>query len=72
MGERAAVHAYLSQGAHSGLQGFAVEQGVSMSALLEAFGNHLAENPGKSVSATELVKAARLVDGERRQRARAS
>lgn len=68
MADRAAIHAYLSQDAHAGLQNFAVEEGVSMSALLEGFGNHLAATPAKPLAPSVLVKSARVIDGERRQR----
>ena len=70
--ERNALHAYLDDVAHEAWQMFATENGVSVTALLEALGLQLAQEMEKTGDACEvrqgLVKQARRVDADRRRR----
>ena len=63
--DRRALHAFVSDEAHDYWHDFAAEQGVSVSAILEALAPVLPEleDPGD-----EVVKAARKIDAERRRR----
>lgn len=68
MAERAAIHAYLSQGSYEGLRQFSTREGVTMSSVLEAFGSRLSSNGSKVITLSDLVKDARQIDAERRFR----
>ena len=72
---RKALHAYVSDDAHDHWHGFAAEQGVSVSAILEALAPEL--DLEASVSREEIgtrlntvVKSARQIDAKRRRRRR--
>lgn len=72
---RKALHAYVSDDAHDQWHGFAAEQGVSVSAILEALapeldleGDSSAENMSQRLA--DVVKAARKIDAQRRRRRR--
>lgn len=64
--DRRAIHAYLSQEAHESWRAFADENGVSVSALLEAYAALLQDLGDDGRSA--IVGAARMIDSERRRR----
>ncbi|MGH1502630.1 MAG: hypothetical protein ACRBI6_03685 [Acidimicrobiales bacterium] len=72
---RKALHAYVSDDAHEQWHGFAAEQGVSVSAVLEALAPELdleqfdGEQPLTS-RLDEVVRAARKIDAQRRRRRR--
>jgi hypothetical protein len=72
---RKALHAYVSDSAHDQWHGFAAEQGVSVSAILEALAGELDfdsplthEQLGARLNS--VVKAARKIDAARRRRRR--
>ena len=70
---RKALHAYVTDDAHELWHGFAAEQGVSVSAILEAMAPGLTEpdlklNP--SLELDEIVSEARRIDSARRRRTR--
>lgn len=72
---RKALHAYVSDDAHDHWHGFAAEQGVSVSAILEALAPEL--DLEANVSREEIgarlntvVKSARQIDAKRRRRRR--
>ncbi len=68
---RRALHAYVSDDAHDAWHDFAAENGVTVSALLEALTPHLQTERGAATleSAWEdSIKAARAVDAARRRR----
>lgn len=72
---RKALHAYVSDAAHDQWHSFASEQGVSVSAVLEALAGELdadrveAKDPlGDRLDA--VVRAARRIDAQRRRRTR--
>lgn len=71
---RKAIHAYLSPDAHDAWHDFAAEQGVSVSALLEAIAEDWASRPGDGQGAPDdreqLARVARQVDAARRRRRR--
>ena len=71
---RKALHAYVSDDAHDQWHGFAAEQGVSVSAILEALAPELdidSERDDKmSQRLDDVVKAARKIDAQRRRRRR--
>lgn len=72
---RKALHAYVSDDAHDQWHGFAAEQGVSVSAILEALAPELdtEERLDTGDLATRLdgvVKTARKIDAQRRRRRR--
>ncbi len=74
--DRKALHAYLSDEAHDKWHGFAAEQGVSVSAMLEALAPEL--NLEGKLTQQELgerlnivVKSARKIDADRRRRKKA-
>ena len=72
---RKALHAYVSDDAHDQWHGFAAEQGVSVSAVLEALAAELdlshdeAEHQMKD-RLEGVVKTARQIDAKRRRRRR--
>jgi hypothetical protein len=72
--ERIAVHVYLSLDAHQGWHGWAEEQGVSLSSILEVLGKTFAEVQNADGDSDRLlrpvVKAARQIDAQRRRRHR--
>ena len=72
---RKALHAYVSDDAHDHWHGFAAEQGVSVSAILEALAPELDleapishEQLGQRLNL--VVKSARKIDAQRRRRRR--
>lgn len=71
---RRAIHAFVSSEAHDQWHDFAAEEGVSVSALIEAFAPALAEGESSSEPMHErlaaVVKAARSIDAARRRRRR--
>ena len=72
---RKALHAYVSDDAHDQWHGFAAEQGVSVSAILEALAPELnLEDPQAQEPLTDrltlVVKTARRIDAQRRRRRR--
>jgi len=72
---RKALHAYVSDDAHEQWHGFAAEQGVSVSAILEALAPELdteakPEPTDLGARMTGVVKAARKIDAQRRRRRR--
>ncbi len=73
--QRKALHAYLSDDAHEQWHTFAAQEGVSVSAVLEAlateldFSNDTSEAPMKD-RLNEVVAIARRTDASRRRRRR--
>ncbi|MEZ5341824.1 MAG: hypothetical protein R2706_10335 [Acidimicrobiales bacterium] len=72
---RKALHAYVSGDAHDLWHGFAAEQGVSVSAILEALAPELnfeAVQSGEQLKdrLSTVVKSARQIDAARRRRRR--
>ncbi|MFW2380611.1 MAG: hypothetical protein ACN4GZ_02550 [Acidimicrobiales bacterium] len=71
---RKALHAYVTDDAHEQWHGFAAEQGVSVSAILEALAPALStetENIGdRSLRLGVIVTEARRIDAARRRRSR--
>ncbi len=72
---RKALHAYVSDDAHDQWHGFAAEQGVSVSAVLEALAPELDLDEEQSkqpltVRLDEVVRSARRIDAQRRRRRR--
>lgn len=72
---RKALHAYVSDDAHEQWHGFAAEQGVSVSAVLEALAPELeidGTSPAEPLTTRldEVVRAARKIDAQRRRRRR--
>lgn len=71
---RRALHAYVSDAAHDKWHGFAAEQGVSVSAILEALAPQLSFEEGDDQPVADgldsVVKAARKIDATRRRRRR--
>ena len=72
---RKALHAYVSDDAHDQWHGFAADQGVSVSAILEALAPELdtearPEPAELNERLASVVKAARRIDSQRRRRRR--
>lgn len=69
---RKALHAYLSDEAHEAWHERSAAHGVSVSGLLEAIGQYIAEDPeGEDFgSGAEIIKSARQIDTQRRRRLR--
>ncbi|NNF53347.1 MAG: hypothetical protein HKN03_02785 [Acidimicrobiales bacterium] len=69
---RKALHAYVTDGAHDQWHGFAAEQGVSVSAILEALAPTLTVNDERAeyVNVLEVITEARRIDARRRRRRR--
>jgi hypothetical protein len=72
---RKALHAYVSDDAHDQWHGFAAEQGVSVSAILEALAPELdtearPDPVDLNARLIGVVKAARKIDAQRRRRRR--
>ena len=72
---RKALHAYVSDDAHDQWHGFAAENGVSVSAVLEALAPVLDVTPGTAKAEVGhyetlngVVKLARKIDAQRRRR----
>lgn len=68
---RRAIHAYVSEDAHDKWHDFAAENGVSVSALLEALADTVAEPSSDLPQQTVLenaVTASRRIDAARRRR----
>lgn len=71
MPDRPAIHAYLSPEAHDAWIVFAEENGVSVTGLLEAFGQNLLlemRKDGADEIRQDWVKDGRRVDAARRRR----
>ncbi len=72
---RKALHAYVSDGAHDQWHEFAAEQGVSVSAVLEALAPELdteletSQEPLRD-RLSGVVRSARRIDAQRRRRRR--
>lgn len=70
--ETRALHAYLSVDAHAALHRFADENGVSLTGLMEALGNDLADEMAAGADPMDLrqdwVRYARKIDAQRRRR----
>lgn len=72
---RKALHAYVSDDAHDQWHEFAAEQGVSVSAILEALAPELDLENSESAEQLKdrlgtVVKSARKIDAQRRRRRR--
>lgn len=71
---RKALHAYVTDQAHERWHGFAAEQGVSVSAILEALATALdpesTPTGASCVELTDVVVEARRIDAKRRRRRR--
>ncbi len=72
---RKALHAYVSDDAHDQWHEFAAEQGVSVSAILEALAPELDLENAESAEQMKdrlntVVKSARKIDARRRRRRR--
>ena len=72
---RKALHAYVSDDAHEQWHGFAAEQGVSVSAILEALAPELdvearPEPADMNARIDGVIKTARKIDAQRRRRRR--
>lgn len=69
---RKALHAYVTDGAHDQWHGFAAEQGVSVSAILEALAPTLTvdDEPADYLNVLDVVTDARRIDARRRRRRR--
>jgi hypothetical protein len=72
---RKALHAYVSDDAHDHWHGFAAEQGVSVSAILEALAPELSLDAPMSheqlgARLNTVIKSARKIDAQRRRRRR--
>jgi hypothetical protein len=69
---RKAIHAYVSEDAHSSWELFAEENGVSVTGLIEALGHAIAREIATTRDPTDVrqgwVKEARRVDALRRKR----
>ena len=73
---RKALHAYVSDVAHDRWHSFAAEQGVSVSAVLEAMAAELTAGAAEAQAPLSerldaVVRAARRIDAQRRRRTRA-
>ncbi len=68
--QRKALHAYVTADAHNQWHDFAAENGVSVSAILEALAPELESDPfgGDSGRMDQIVKLARRIDAQRRRR----
>lgn len=64
---RRALHAFLSDGAHDAWHDYAATNGVSVSGLLEVFGEALHDGV-RSIKMGDLIQQARIVDAGRRRR----
>jgi hypothetical protein len=71
---RKALHAYVTDNAHEQWHGFAAEQGVSVSAILEALAPALrtdtADIGSDSLELEAIIAQARRIDAARRRRSR--
>ena len=69
---RKALHAYVTDNAHEQWHGFAAEQGVSVSAILEALAPALETDDsaehGSKLEIASIVTEARRIDAKRRRR----
>ena len=66
--DRKALHAYVSERAHDRWHDFAAEQGVSVSAILEALAAEFGTD--ESPVFDDVVVTARRIDAQRRRRTR--
>ena len=69
--DRRAIHAYVTEEAHDHWHDFAAEQGVSVSAILEALAAELGDVADGSRALDDVVSNARRIDARRRRRTRA-
>jgi DNA polymerase III delta prime subunit len=72
---RKALHAYVSDAAHDHWHRFAADQGVSVSAVLEALAGELDTERAEAADPMrdrldEVVRSARRIDAQRRRRTR--
>lgn len=70
---RKALHAYVTDDAHEQWHGFAAEQGVSVSAVLEALAPALQveiATPDQLLELGSIITEARRIDAARRRRSR--
>lgn len=68
MPSKSVIHANVSEEAFQGWQEFSIEHGISVTGMIEALGRKGPLVTGKALTADQLVKEARVVDGERRRR----
>ena len=71
--QRNALHAYLTPESHEAWHEFCAEHGVSVSGMLEAYGQRLQElatGDGTADELDDLVRSARKIDAQRRRRRR--
>ncbi|MEZ5228103.1 MAG: hypothetical protein R2710_15950 [Acidimicrobiales bacterium] len=69
--DRRALHAYVSNEAHERWHDFAAEQGVSVSAVLEALASHVlgvVDGDSEAGGLRSVVQEARRIDAQRRRR----
>ncbi|MCP4087711.1 MAG: hypothetical protein GY745_22090 [Actinomycetia bacterium] len=68
--QRKALHAYVTADAHNQWHDFAAENGVSVSAILEALAPELDSDPigAGSGRMDQIIKLARRIDAQRRRR----
>lgn len=69
--DRRAIHAYVTEEAHDHWHEFAAEQGVSVSAVLEALAAELCGVADGSTALDAVVINARRIDASRRRRTKA-
>lgn len=62
------IHANVSDTTFEAWQAFSIDNGISVTGVIEALGTIGPIAGGKSLSADQLVKEARKVDSERRRR----
>ena len=69
--ERLALHAYLEPETHEAWNDWALEIGVSVTAILEALGRTIREHPedwNRWTNGLQITRQARRIDAERRRR----
>ncbi len=66
--DRRAIHAYVTDEAHDCWHDFAAEQGVSVSAVLEALASQLGTTADMAAVLDDVVTNARRIDATRRRR----
>ncbi|MDJ0640177.1 MAG: hypothetical protein QNJ20_15215 [Paracoccaceae bacterium] len=68
--DREVISAKVSQGSAAGWRKFCEDNGVSLAALLEVAGLHLADetNPPTTTERIEMIEEARAIDIQRRSR----
>jgi hypothetical protein len=68
MPSKKVIHANVSDSTFEAWQAFSIDNGISVTGVIEALGTFGPIAGGKSLSADQLVKEARKVDSERRRR----